>query len=119
MLGCDESIKGRSFFMVPPKRSKNVKYEDHSISSSEVSSSLPLAKVMGAKVTAHLHQKVTHVLCDMIECDLLHWHPSISLKIFRDFERGLSLHERLKEMNVDYSINIILVSPRWIRNHWV
>ena len=82
-----------------------------------VASVLPLAKAMGAKVTRHLHEKVTHLLCD-ITCDKLQWHPSISMSIFQDYKRGFSLHQRLVGMNSDVSINIMLVSPRWIRNNW-
>jgi hypothetical protein len=85
---------------------------------SEVASVLPLARAMGAKVTSHLHKRVTHILCD-IDCDMpLYWNPIISMKAFHDLERGLSLHQRLMEINSDSEINVILVSPRWVRNSW-
>jgi len=85
---------------------------------SEVASVLPLTKVMGAKTTSHLHEGVTHVLCDIV-CDTLNWNPCICTKTFRDPKRGSSLHQRLKEMNSDSPINVVLVSPSWIRAQWL
>ena len=89
----------------------------HRSTTCEVASVLPLAKVMGAKVTSHLHQGVTHILCD-IACDTLNWHPSVCTNTFHDLKRGSSLHERLVEMNSDSPIDVILVSPSWIRAKW-
>ncbi len=90
----------------------------HESAMGEVASVLPLAKAMGAKVTPHLHQGVTHILCDIV-CDKFNWHPSISTNTFHDLKRGSSLHQRLTEMNSDSSIDVLLISPSWIRSKWL
>jgi len=90
----------------------------HEISqNSEVASVLPLAKAMGAKVTPHLHYSVTHILCN-IKIDTLHWSRLVSLDVFNNKERGLTLHDKLSEMNDARPISITLVSPEWIRMRW-
>ena len=83
-----------------------------------VVSVLPLAKAMGAKVVTSLQYNVTHVLCE-IACESLHWHPGISMNIFHNNERGIRLHHKLKELNTDdIPVDIMLISPSWIRNMW-
>ena len=84
---------------------------------SEIASALPLAKAMGAKVTCHLNQKVTHILCE-IKCDSLKWHPMISMNTFINHESGFNLHQRLIKMSLIVTIDIILVSAGWIRQRW-
>lgn len=85
---------------------------------SEVASALPLAMAMGAKISMHLHENLSHILCNLV-CDSLHWHPRISMNVFHDCNHGSILHEKLKEMHDEgNTVDITLVSPGWIRNKW-
>jgi len=89
-----------------------------------ISSTLPLTRVMGAQVTPHLHDGVTHVLCNLRERDKLDWKPSISIKAFSNTDSGMLIHKRLlsfQENNTRDDIEkrtIILVTPRWIKTKW-
>ena len=83
----------------------------------EIASVLPLAKAMGAKLIDHLNQEVSHILCDIV-CESLKWHPLISLKTFQHYDRGYSLHQRLIALNLNSSIDVMLVSPGWVREKW-
>ena len=54
---------------------------------------LSLARVMGAQVTWHLHEEVTHVLCDLQETGDIAVTPSsnVTTQSFRDPTRGQQL----------------------------
>ncbi len=81
----------------------------------EVASSLLLALSVGTHVTNNLHNGVTHILCDLLE-PTLKWHSKISIRAFRDSNRGSLLIRRLLEMEKQLNaLNITLISPEWIR----
>jgi hypothetical protein len=83
-----------------------------------VYSSLPLARTMGAQVTAHLHGGVNHVLCLMKECETNFWQAdSFQPKLFENQERAMQLHRRLLKLYEDDDEPIVIkfVSPEWVR----
>jgi hypothetical protein len=79
-----------------------------------LSALIPLIESMGALVTPHLHEKVTHILCILKYHDTINWEVSLSSDVF---ERQ-SLHEELKQRVGNKSRNITLVSPRWVKANW-
>jgi len=87
---------------------------------SSISAALPLARAMGAQVTPHLHDGVTHVLCDLKNHDHLTWSDDLYPGVFPEKEA----HARLKEIrNVEQSKgknskDIMLVTPRWLNSKW-
>ncbi len=82
---------------------------------SEVAASLPLARAMGAILTSELNLNVTHILCD-ISCISIKWHRFISQEIFADSLRGSALIKKLTEIDNSIPVDIILVSPRYVRD---
>lgn len=85
---------------------------------SQVASVLPLAKAMGARVTAHLHDGVTHILCELKDSSILQWDAHVPQAVFMDGSRGTALQSRLVDLDLPKSQRITLVSPTWIRQHW-
>lgn len=89
-----------------------------------VASSLPLARAMGAQVTPHLHNGVTHILCDMKNQDAVEWRESLPQKLFSDKEICSSIHHRLLEFLEEQNRSekqrhpVIFVSPNWLRKKW-
>lgn len=77
-----------------------------------VSSCLPLVRAMGAQVTPHLHNGVTHVLCEMRDC--CKWND-FDAAGFSDAKRARRIKTRLGMMN---STRVMFVSPDWIRKQW-
>jgi len=93
--------------------------------SGDVASSLPLAKAMGALITPHLHNGITHVLVEMPRNLSLEWRPGISHHVFKDRVNGKALHYRLEELDDEESFSsrpgkgeVLLVTPEWIRRYW-
>ena len=56
---------------------------------------LPLLQVMGAVVTTHLHNGVTHILCELRSKKILRWTSTLPRSVFADPKCGSLLHERL------------------------
>ena len=88
-----------------------------------ISSTLPLARVMGALVSAHLHQGVTHVLCELKEkIDHLVWPETSTTDCFDNVEQGQRLLNRLEQLHKVGSKtgtpSVALVSSKWIRKTW-
>jgi len=75
---------------------------------------IPLVESMGAFVTPHLHEKVTHILCLLKHHDILFWEISLS----SDVLEHQYLHEELKKRFRNTRQKIKLVSPRWVKNNW-
>jgi hypothetical protein len=85
-----------------------------------LASSLPLARALGAQVTPHLHDGVTHILCHLRDRDKVSWKPrSFRPDPFQYPERALSLHRRLLDLHPEStdeeSVIVEFVSPNWIR----
>ena len=87
-----------------------------------VAATLPLAKAMGAIITPHLHNGVTHILCDLKRHTMLSWSSMNPLSTFFDSESASRLHERLISIEdsaaVDCVIDVMLVSPAWLEEKW-
>ena len=90
-----------------------------------VASSLPLARAMGAQLTPHLCREVTHVLVEMQCNSMMKWRRGLSVSVFKNEEIGRALHRRLCELDDEdmlyqryQDIDVVLVSPRWIRRLW-
>ena len=96
-----------------------------SCESGNVASSLPLAKAMGAQVTPHLHDGITHVLVEMPRNISIEWRPGLSCHVFKDKVNGKALLNRLEELDDDVSFasrlgkgEVLLVTPEWVRRRW-
>jgi hypothetical protein len=88
---------------------------------SGMASLLPLARVMGAFVTPHLHAGVTHVLCELGQgTDFIVWTKKMEPSCFRDPARGQPLLNRLVKLDADRTGDhpVALVSAKWIRDMW-
>jgi ATP-dependent DNA ligase len=83
--------------------------------SGPVASCLPLARAMGAQVTPHLHDGVTHVLCELAK-DRVLWNECDG-NWFAHVERGREICARLGAMHKGQS-KVVFVSPDWVRRHW-
>jgi hypothetical protein len=85
--------------------------------SNSIDSTLPLARAMGALVTAHLHSGVSHILCDLEgDREIVVYTATTEVGIFSDQFRGQNLLERLAAFqSSDQAKKIMLVSPKWIR----
>jgi hypothetical protein len=116
-LGVDSTRQSTRQMILYPDIFKLRDCNDNDQSQSEVASAIPLAKSMGAKLSSCLNEYITNILCD-VHCDALKWHPFISMNIFNDCKRGASLHEKLMDLNSEHSVDIVLVSPAWIRSLW-
>jgi hypothetical protein len=75
---------------------------------------IPLVESMGAFVTPHLHEKVTHILCLLKHHDILFWEISLS----SDALEHQYLHEELKKRFRNTRQKIKLVSPQWVKKTW-
>mmetsp|Transcript_30773 Transcript_30773/g.61126 ORF Transcript_30773/g.61126 Transcript_30773/m.61126 type:complete len:842 (+) Transcript_30773:330-2855(+) len=87
----------------------------------EISSVLPLVKIMGAVVSSHLHIGVTHVLCELKRHKILEWVITLPRSVYSDERSGMLLHKRLmslEEMTPDDKKATVLVSPEWVREMW-
>lgn len=83
-----------------------------------VFSSLPLARTMGAQVTPHLHNGVTHILCLLKGCETTFWQAdSFQPELFEYQERAMKLHRRLLKLHKDDDEPTVVkfVSPQWVR----
>jgi hypothetical protein len=97
------------------------KRADSMLQSNGISSVLPLARVMGAFVTPHLHTGVTHVLCELEEgTDFVVWTTTTEVSCFRDPARGQQLLNRLVKIDRGStgSNAVALVSVKWMREMW-
>lgn len=86
----------------------------------KVAATLPLAKALGAIVTPHLHNGVTHVLCDLQRHKILKWSSRHPVSLYSDAESGSRLHERLtslEEISTEWP-GVLLVSPAWLEDKW-
>ncbi len=114
-LGIDSTSQSTRQMILYPDIFKLGGCIDNDQAQSEVASAIPLAKAMGAKLSTCLNDNITHILCD-VHCDTLKWHPFISMNVFNDYKRGMSLHEKLMGLNSEHPV--VLVSPAWIRKVW-
>ncbi len=104
---------------------ESIRWEDAAeIKNGAVSASLPLATAMGAIATPHLHNGVTHVLCDLKRHKSLEWTATLPRAIFSDPESAARLHERLISLEDSAGLKrqrrrtVLLVSPAWIDEKW-
>lgn len=87
----------------------------------QISSVLPLVKIMGAVVASHLHSGVTHVLCELKKHKILEWVITLPRSVYADDSSGMLLHKRLmslEEMAPNDKKSILLVTPEWVREMW-
>ena len=75
---------------------------------------IPMVESMGAFVTTHLHEKVTHILCELKYHDSIEWNESLPIELFVH----PNLHLKLIKMSKDYSQKFQLISPIWVRKKW-
>jgi hypothetical protein len=94
-----------------------LKHLSGDLRSSWLSSVLPVARVMGAFVVSHLHDGVTHVLCDLADDkDEIVFDGSVKETVFFDCHRGRKVLTRLSESeNGGHPRNVMLIAPGWIR----
>lgn len=89
-----------------------------------VAATLPLAKALGASVTPHLHNGVTHILCDLKRHRALEWSSMHPVTVFSDEESGSRLHERLISLEESAAMAggsdacVLLISPDWLEYRW-
>ena len=90
----------------------------------EIASSVPLVRAMGAFVSCHLHNGVTHILCELKGRKCLRWSERVNQKVFMDAYRGemilervLSIAETASMMKIPFQI--LLVTPDWVEDQWV
>mmetsp|Transcript_7253 Transcript_7253/g.11900 ORF Transcript_7253/g.11900 Transcript_7253/m.11900 type:complete len:1401 (+) Transcript_7253:1066-5268(+) len=105
---------------------ESIRWEDASeIKNGAVAASLPLATAMGAIVTPHLHNSVTHVLCELKRHKSLEWTATLPRSIFTDPECAARIHERLISLEDSAGLKrqrrepVLLVSPAWMDEKWV
>jgi len=93
--------------------------------SCEIASSVPLVRAMGALVSCHLHNGITHILCELKGRKCLRWSPRIApQKVFVDPVRGAMIQERVLSIADTASMmktpfQILLVTPDWVEEQWV
>lgn len=108
---CQEALSG-----IPSKRWRTIRHDK-----SAISSSLKLLKCMGSQATCHLHDGVTHVLCDLT-VDSLSWRPRQKPDVFLDPQRGQKLLQRLEMLKageLDPNLEtVLLISPEWAERLW-
>lgn len=80
-----------------------------------VASCIPLARAMGAQVTPHLHNGVTHVLCELKQ-DLLRWRD-FDAQLFQHPTQANRIKTRLSGMHKG-PCDVTFVSPGWVRSQW-
>ena len=80
-----------------------------------VASCLPLARAMGVQVTPHLHDGVTHILCELKQ-DLLPW-KNFDANFFEHSKQANRMKTRLAGMH-KAQCDVIFVSPAWVRSQW-
>jgi len=81
-------------------------------------SCLPLTRLMGAQVTLHLHDGVTHVLCELVESPIIAWEK-FNVDYFLHKKRARRIKTRLQGMqHKKKECRIHFVSPEWIRDQW-
>jgi hypothetical protein len=95
--------------------SEKKRWESIALETGPVASCLQLAHAMGALVTPHLHDHVSHVLCELTK-DYISW-DEFSADCFVNPKRAYRIKSRLGMMHGD-SCRVSFVSPRWIRNQW-
>ena len=85
---------------------------------------LPLLQIMGAVVSAHLHDGVTHILCEMKSKQIMKWTSTLPRSIFANTETGSLLHERLLFLEESAALSgkkwrdVMLISPEWVEGTW-
>jgi hypothetical protein len=101
----------------------------------EMESSISLARAMGALVTPHLHDGVSHILCHLIpgyeekqfqispnfgvddQDDYIRAQPEA---IFRFSRHALRLIDRLKCLrSTCFMKQVTLISPSWVTSKWL
>jgi len=89
--------------------------------SSQIAAVLPLARAMGALVTLHLHDGVTHVLCDLkSDMQQIKYGDDVVATHFRDPVGGQRLLDRLHATSDRRIPGLKLVSPDWVRDDmWI
>lgn len=126
VLGSDLGLSSKSGTTIarsPENGADDARWKraDSTLQSNGIASVLPLAKVMGALVTPHLHAGVTHVLCELGEgTDFVAWTTTTEPSCFRDPARGQQLLNRLVKLDSGRAGNhaISLVSAKWLREMW-
>jgi hypothetical protein len=95
--------------------SERERWEGTATETGAIASCLPLARAMGAAVTPHLHDRVSHILCELNK-DFISW-DEFSADRFANPKRAYRIKNRLTTMHGD-NCRVSFVSPDWIRNQW-
>jgi hypothetical protein len=108
-LGCSSALEQVKSGQVQDR------WQQVSSTTGVVASCLPLARAMGAQVTPHLHNGVTHVLCELKQ-DLLAWRD-FDATFFQHPKRANRIKTRLSGMHKS-QCDVLFVSPGWVRSQW-
>lgn len=109
------------------KESAQWNEKDSQVLDAAMESSISLAQTMGALITPHLHDGVTHVLCNMLPgVDMRVWTNTANDDIQSDLDsvfffpkRGERLVQRLRSLHASAFIDEVrLVSPQWVKSQW-
>ena len=83
-----------------------------------LASVLPLLRCMGARVTGHLHNGVTHILCNLKDdVDTFSWKLGDRPDIFLNAEQGRHLVEHLSTLKDGSSVELVSIS--WAHKKWL
>jgi hypothetical protein len=93
------------------------RWEAASVQTGAVASCMSLARVMGAQLSPHLHDGVTHILCELKGGSLMMKWDDFDANNFVCTKRGVRMKTRLRIMH-ETNCNVIFVSPEWIRSQW-
>jgi hypothetical protein len=79
-----------------------------------ISASLPMMRVMEAKVSAHLHKGVTHILCRLVDTVCL---PFIEFDAgkFADPKTARHMRTRLLMLHPNGANHVLFISPGWVQ----
>jgi DNA ligase-4 len=96
----------------------NGRLDQISNAASAIESVLPLARLLGAQVTTHLHEGVTHVLCQLdTDKDYVAFADFDGIEYCDGQEHARQLRARLWSMH-GQDCRVHFVTPSWIRNQW-
>jgi len=96
--------------ILPELQSRRLQLVSWNILHCEIAASLPLVKALGATISFHLHDGVTHILCDSKQ------ERSIELmENLLNIDCRLPLRKRLIEIYDEHPGEKFFVSPKWFQ----
>jgi hypothetical protein len=79
-----------------------------------ISAALPMMRVMEAKVSAHLHKGVTHILCNLVDTVCLSFIEFDAVK-FANPKTARHLRTRLLMLHPSGANHLLFISPAWVQ----